>query len=66
MAALHEELSAYNSISEDLASSSAGKWVLIHNCRLIDLFNSWERATTAANERFGRGPYLVRQIQANR
>jgi hypothetical protein len=66
MAALHEEIRAFKDISKDLASWASGKWVLIHDCRLIDLFNSWERATMAANEKFGRGPYLVRQIQGNR
>jgi len=66
MAALHEELSAFKNISRDLASWASGKWVLIHEGRLIDLFSSWERASSAATKQFGRGPYLVRQIPGNR
>ena len=62
MAALQEELDAFKNISRDIAVWASGKWVLIHDGRLIDLFNSWEKASSVASSRFGRGPYLVRQI----
>ncbi len=62
MAALQDELDAFKSISRDIAVWASGKWVLIHDGRLIDLFNSWEKASSVASSRFGRGPYLVRQI----
>jgi hypothetical protein len=41
-----------------------GKWVLIHNKDLIEIFDSAELAAKEAVRRFGRGPYLIRKVGA--
>ena len=39
-----------------------GKWALLHDRRFVEVFDSFQDAAEAAVERFGRGPYLIRQI----
>jgi hypothetical protein len=64
MTAIDQELAAYESMREDLETRHMGKWVLIRDSRLIQLYDSFESAAQDAVRQFGRGPYLIRQIGA--
>jgi hypothetical protein len=64
MAQLSEETAEYEKLQADLEAGHPGKWVVIHNKRLEGIFDSFDAAAESAVERFGRGPYLIRQIGA--
>lgn len=61
---INEEIAAYGTMRQDLEANHMGKWVLIHNREVILFSPSFEEAAKTAVERFGRGPYLIRQIGA--
>jgi hypothetical protein len=64
VAELLEEIAAYETIKSELEARALGKWALIHNKYLVGTFNSFEESAKTAVGRFGRGPYLIRQIGA--
>jgi hypothetical protein len=64
MAELRDEIAAYEHMRADLEASSLGKWALVHDRQLIGAYDMFEAAAKVAVERFGRGPYLIRQIGA--
>ena len=61
---LNGEIEAYEAMQERLESEHTGKWALIKDRKLIDLYDSFEVAAQEAVQRFGRGPYLIRQVGA--
>ena len=61
---IHEEIAAYEGLRQNLEADHMGKWVLIRNRELVSLFDSFEAAAEEAVKRFGRGPYLIRQVGA--
>ena len=63
-ATLEADIAAYEAMREDLEAHHKGKWVLIHNGDLIDTFDNFDAAATEAVRRFGRGPYLLREVAA--
>jgi hypothetical protein len=64
MAELTDDIVAYEAMRADLESESLGKWVLLHNRHLEGKFGTFDEAARAAVHRFGRGPYLIRQVGA--
>ena len=64
MAEIDQELQAYEKLRPDLESNHMGEWVLIHDGSLIAMFDSFESAAKEAVSKFGRGPYLIKQIGA--
>ena len=62
MAQLSEEIAAYELMQADLESEHLGKWALVHDHQLIGIFDTFEAAAEIAVSKFGRGPYLIRQI----
>ncbi len=64
MATLTEELEAYEALRLELESKALGQWVLVHDRQLINTYPSFEQAAEEAVEKFGRGPYLIKQIGA--
>ena len=64
MADLDTELEAYERMRPDLEAKHTGKWVLLHNGQLIRVFDDFEASAEEAVRRFGRGPYLIRQVGA--
>ena len=62
---LEKDIHAYETMQADLENRHMGGWVLIHNEGLIGVFPSFEEAAAIAVTRFGRGPYLIRQIGAS-
>jgi hypothetical protein len=64
MATLDEEIVAYEQMRKDLEAHHMGKWVLVYETKLIGTFDSFESAAKDAFAKFGRGPYLIRQVGA--
>lgn len=64
MADLDREIASYETMRYELENKHMGEWVLVHDEKLIDVFPSFEDAAKAAVEKFGRGPYLIKQIGA--
>lgn len=64
MAELKDEIAAYERQQAELEASHLGKWVLVHDQKLEGFFDTFELAAANAVKRFGRGPYLIRQIGA--
>jgi hypothetical protein len=49
---------------EKLETEHMGKWVLLHQEKLVNIYDSFDAAAEDAVRQFGRGPYLIRQIGA--
>ncbi len=64
MADIDQNIAAYEEIIQSLESQYMGKWVIFHNRSLVDVFDSFENAAQEAVKKFGRGPYLIRQVGA--
>ena len=64
MTALHEEMEAYENIRLGLEADHLGKWALVRDRKLVGIYDDFQSAATTAVERFGRGPYLIRQVGA--
>lgn len=58
------EIAAYEGLRQALETDHLGEWALLHNRELISLFGTFEAAAQEAVRRFGRGPYLIRQVGA--
>jgi hypothetical protein len=64
MAELETEITTYESMREGLEAEHMGKWALLHDHDLIGLYDTFDAVAREAVKRFGRGPYLIRQIGA--
>ena len=64
MADLDIEITAYRKERAQLEMNDSGKWVVFRKEDRVGLFDTFEAAATAAVEKFGRGPYLIRQVGA--
>ena len=60
---LDADIEAYEKLLPTL-QDKIGKWVLIHKREVEGIFEDSESAAADAVKRFGRGPYLIRQIGA--
>jgi len=64
MTDLDQEIAAYDAMRADLENNHMGEWVLVHDGELVSIFPSFTDAADAAVRKFGRGPYLIRQVGA--
>ena len=64
MATLKTEIAAYERMRDDLELEHFGEWVVVHDEKLAGTYESLEKAADDAVQRFGRGPYLIRQVGA--
>ncbi len=64
MANLQDDILAYEAMRAGLESAHLGKWVVIHDSQLEDVFDDFSKAASEAVRKFGRGPYLIRQVGA--
>ena len=62
MTVLSNEISAYERMKNDLETDHFAKWALVHQGELIGTYESFALAADEAVQRFGEGPYLIRQI----
>ena len=59
---LSKEIEAYEKYRSELEMDHFGEWEVVHDEKLIGRYPSFEAAAEDAIQRFGRGPYLIRQI----
>ncbi len=64
MADVKSDIAAYTKMQDELEAKHMGKWVLFHNEAFVAIYDSFEKAAEDAVRRFGRGPYLIRQVGA--
>lgn len=64
MASLLDDIAAFEAVREDLEANHIGEWVVFHDRKLSGTFSTFEEAAETAVTRFGRGPYLLRQVGA--
>jgi hypothetical protein len=64
MTDLDQEIAAYDTIRAELEAKHMGKWVIVRDRKLVDVYDSFDLAATDAVKRFGGGPYLIRQVGA--
>ena len=62
MAKLSIEIAAYERMRDALETDHFGEWVVVHDEELIGTYRSFKAAAGVAIARFGRGPYLIRQV----
>ena len=65
MATLRDEIEAFQQMRQRLEADYMGLWVLIHDQRLVATFDTFELAADDAVQRFGSGPFLIRQVGAS-
>ena len=61
---IDKEIAVYETMREDLEAHHMGEWIVIRDGKLIGTYASFENAASDAVSRFGRGPYLIRQVGA--
>ncbi len=61
-ALIAEEIAAYEKMRDDLEAKHLNEWVVIYKGELIGTYLDFQEAAADAIERFGRGPYLIRQV----
>ncbi len=59
---LKSELEAYERLRADLEAKYTDEWVVVHGDELIGVYRDFKDAAREAGQRFGRGPYLIRQV----
>ena len=59
---LSDNIEAYEAMREELECDYTGEWAVVYGRELVGIFPNLEAAADEAVERFGRGPYLIRQI----
>ncbi len=64
MTVLGEDIAAFDGMRSELERSHDRQWVLFHQGEFQGGFSDFEDAATIAVERFGSGPYLIRQVGA--
>ncbi len=62
--ALETEIGAYEARKPELEQHHHGRWVVFHGEEFIGAFDTLGNAASEAAQRFGRGPYLIRQVGA--
>ena len=64
MTTLSSQIAAYAEMRDLLETDHFGKWVVFYGGKLVDTYESSEEAAVDAVARFGRGPYLIREVGA--
>ena len=59
---LSDNIEAYEAMQSKLETDHFGAWVVVYGKRLIGVYPDFESAADEAVQRFGRGPYLIRQV----
>ena len=62
MATIEKELAYFGEVKDQLIEHHEGKFVLIHGCEVIGIWDTQERAYIDGVTRFGNVPLLIKQI----
>lgn len=63
---LDRDIKAFVDMKADLEAHHMGKWVLFHDQEMIGAFDTFNDAVQEAAQRFGKGPYLIREVGATK
>jgi len=63
---LDDQIDAFEVLEDRLARAHPGAWVVVRDRRLEGIYPGFDEAAEDAVRRFGRGPYLIRQLGAPR
>ena len=63
---LSQETALYEQRKVEFEKEHNLEWVVIHDDEIVGFYDDFQKAAEAAVERFGRGPYLIRQIGISR
>ena len=61
---LAKEIAAYDAIRDELERDHLYAWVVFNDEQLIGTYEDFQDAAAEAVRKFGRGPYLIRQVGA--
>ena len=61
-AALKTELAAYDRMRAELEAKYTDEWAVVHGDELVGVYTNFQDAARDAGQRFGYGPYLIRQV----
>jgi hypothetical protein len=64
MTDIQKEIEAFKAIQAQLEAEHMAKWVLIFHRELVGVYPSFDTAADVAIQRFGSGPFLIRQVGA--
>ena len=64
MGQLDVEIATYERMQEHLEANHKGEWAVIHGEEFIGTYPDFQEAAKTAVKRFGRGPFLIREIGA--
>ena len=64
MGQLDVEIATYERLRDDLEANHRWEWAVVHGAELAGTFEDFQVAADTAVRRYGRGPYLIRQIGA--
>ena len=59
---LKKELETYEQMRASLEAKYTDEWVVVHGDELVGVYRDFKDAAREAGQRFGRGPYLIRQV----
>ncbi|MCY4557308.1 MAG: TenA family protein [Chloroflexi bacterium] len=59
---LATEYAAYEKMRAELEAKYTDEWVVVHGEELVGVYTEFNDAAREAGQRFGRGPYLIRQV----
>ena len=62
MGQLDVEIATYERLRDDLEANHRWEWAVVHGEELVGTFEDFQVAADTAVRRYGRGPYLIRQI----
>ena len=60
---LDRNIRAFERSRAYLEDQHPGKWVLFHYAQLMGVYDTFDEADKEAATRFGRGPYVIRQVR---
>lgn len=63
--ALETEIAAFERRFDELEKHHKGKFVVFHGEEMVGAFDTFDNAAREAVSKFGRGPYLIRQVEAS-
>ena len=64
MTTLDQEIEAYERMQPELEQAHFNKWVVVRDGEVAGVFDRDGESVEFAIRRFGRGPYLIRQVGA--
>lgn len=64
MPLLDQEIATYERLRASLEAEHHSKWAVIHGETYVGAYPTFDEAVREAVRRFGRGPYLIREIGA--